>query len=189
MRVCVCVLVLFPVIVCFVRQSSLSLALQCRSKTSWSREQTGFDMKTLFLDSFSHATVPSWAVFTALFTTLSVDLERKWDNKSLRVCVRVRAHAPVLPAVLGSIVKRQTGCVVHTWCVVIHALQSCKRQEMSQLCRLLYFFAFAESRAPVISQMRNVKGQCFRLCNIRWYASLFILKHVNVSCCFPMIDD
>lgn len=37
----------------------------------------------------------------------------------------------VLPAVLGSIVKGQTGCVVHTRCVFIHALQSCKRQDFS----------------------------------------------------------
>ena len=45
----VCVLVLFPVLVYFVRQSILLFPLPCLSKTSWSRGQAGVDLKTLFL--------------------------------------------------------------------------------------------------------------------------------------------
>lgn len=58
MDVEVCVLVLFPVLVYFVRQSSLLFPVPCLSKTSWSRGQAGLDMKTLFLYWLSHPTIP-----------------------------------------------------------------------------------------------------------------------------------
>ncbi len=47
-----CVLVLFPVLVYFVRQSSLLFPLPCLSKTSWSRGQAGVDLRPYFCNGF-----------------------------------------------------------------------------------------------------------------------------------------
>lgn len=47
-----CVLVLFPVLVYSVRQRSLLFLLPCLSKTSWSRGQTGVDLKLSFCTDF-----------------------------------------------------------------------------------------------------------------------------------------
>lgn len=63
-----CGLVLFPVLVYFVRQSSLLFPLSCLSKTSWSRGQAEVDQKILFLYWLSHPTIPSWGISISLFT-------------------------------------------------------------------------------------------------------------------------
>lgn len=124
----VCILVLFPVLVYSVRQSSLLFPLSCLSKTSWSHGQAGDDLKTLFLCWFSHPAIPWWGVSTAAFTYLS----QCWnDSMGLTESTCASLGQSILPAVLCAIGKGQTRSVVNTGRVIIHTLQSCKRKETS----------------------------------------------------------
>ena len=127
-----CVLVLFPVLVYFVWQSSLWFPLSCLSKTSWSRGQAEVDLKTLFLCWISYTQQSPYEVFYCSGHIFIAVLG--WQHE-LKLKAFVSVDRPILPAVFSAIGKRQTCSVVNTRCFIIHTLQTCKRQVRERTIR------------------------------------------------------